>query len=331
MTSVDYLFYHLWSEKNISTILNDIETKTPRNIVIFGPEEWEVGNLFKNNEFLIELESKLKSNDIKLYLIFGSGDKEFYKSYFAIPKVNTTVILWPMFWVYFTHYSLNNYNPNIIESYKCNNIDKLFISLNNKSLEHRCQFMDELVNNNLLDNGYVSWMEPNVNYDWKFWTPKKLILDDEYPNNLNSYSTIPNEYGRTLLNVVTESTMNVPFITEKTFTCVFLNKPFIILGAHGIHKLLVEYGFELYDELFDYSFDMLIETEDRIKGIIDNLKNLKDKSYDELSIKVRDKIKRNKMNAFEIIKNKKYIPEYVSLIGEQFKDDLNEYIFTKFI
>jgi hypothetical protein len=87
----------------------------------------------------------------------------------------------------------------------------------------------------------------------------------------------------------------------------------------------------LYDEIFDYSFDSLTDTNERIDGIITNLKNVKDSDYNELRLKIKDKILRNKNNALDIINNKKFIPEYVKSIGETYRDEFGNYIFSKFI
>jgi hypothetical protein len=335
MTLKNHIFYQLWSEKNITTILSDIDTYQPKNITIFGVEEWEIGGILYHDGFLNELQTKLETNNIDLHIVFGSEDDTefFYRNYDMLPKKNTKIIKWPMFWLYNTHNNLvtknlNTYNSSDIDY----DIDKLFMSLNNKSTKHRCLLMDKLCENNLINYGNISWMEPEtINHEWECWEPKKLILDEEYPKSLDSYVTIPHEYKKVLVNLIPESTTNVPFLTEKTFTSILLNQPFLILGSANIHKTLVNHGFELYNEIFDYSFDSLIDTNERIDGIITNLKNVKDSDYNELRLKIKDKILRNKNNALDIINNKKFIPEYVKSIGETYRDEFGNYIFSKFI
>jgi hypothetical protein len=335
MTSKNHIFYQLWSEKNITTILSDIDTYQPKNITIFGVEEWEIGGLFKQDGFLEELENKLELNNINLHIIFGTDDsyESFYGNYIFLPKKNTTITTWPMFWLYNTHHNLIEKNITIFDqSQDVFEIDRLFMSLNNKALPHRCLLMDKLCGNDLINYGNISWMEPETtNHEWECWEPKKLILDEEYPKSLDSYVTIPHEYKKVLVNLIPESTTNVPFLTEKTFIAILLNQPFLILGSANIHKTLVNHGFELYDEIFDYSFDSLTDTNERIDGIITNLKNIKDGDYNELRLKIKDKILRNKNNALDIINNKKFIPEYVKSIGETYRDEFGNYIFSKFI
>ena len=40
-------------------------------------------------------------------------------------------------------------------------------------------------------------------------------------------------------------------------------KPFLVWGGQGIHAKLKDLGFELYDELFDYSFDLIYYQDQR--------------------------------------------------------------------
>ena len=50
-------------------------------------------------------------------------------------------------------------------------------------------------------------------------------------------------------------TVAAGIVTEKTIKGLFYKKPFLIYSVKGYHKWLKDNGFELYDELFDYSFD----------------------------------------------------------------------------
>ena len=72
MTSKNHIFYQLWSEKNITTILSDIDTYRPKNITIFGVEEWEIGGILYHDGFLNELQTKLETNNIDLHICSSS-------------------------------------------------------------------------------------------------------------------------------------------------------------------------------------------------------------------------------------------------------------------
>ena len=70
-------------------------------------------------------------------------------------------------------------------------------------------------------------------------------------------------------------------------------------------------GFELYDELFDYSFDTDGKLPNRINGIIDNINNLKDKDYELLKQKVKDKVEHNYNKIVELATTRKYVPDFM--------------------
>jgi len=90
-------------------------------------------------------------------------------------------------------------------------------------------------------------------------------------------------------------------------------KPFLVIGCHGWYKAFKELGFQLYDELFDYSFDDIESFKDRHSAIIAQIKTILNMDKTMLNNKlldIKDKISYNKnllltyrdteMNAFEM-------------------------------
>jgi hypothetical protein len=68
-----------------------------------------------------------------------------------------------------------------------------------------------------------------------------------------------------------------------------------------------------------------------MKGICDNLNNLKNKDLTELYNSISHKLEKNKQTALDIIKNKKFInKEYLELLinnKEQFKGEISTFNF----
>ena len=62
-------------------------------------------------------------------------------------------------------------------------------------------------------------------YDYKHWEPTYLTFDSEW----HQYS-VPNEIGKSAINLVTETDHDRPFITEKTWNPILWGKSFIIMG-----------------------------------------------------------------------------------------------------
>lgn len=185
--------------------------------------------------------------------------------------------------------------------------------------------MDELAKENLIDRGYNTWMRPGFYgdvHEFKHWKEQKLILKhDSIPDGNDKHSmflfTPPNEYFSSYINLTCESTDDFIFYTEKTIKNFYFKKPFIILGAQNINTMLKYWGFEIYDEIFDYSFDSLPNIEDRIKGVVNNIKNLTSRSYNEISQLTYQKTKHNYNRVMEIYYKKEYIPPMLEYFLKQ--------------
>lgn len=178
-------------------------------------------------------------------------------------------------------------------------LEHLFISLNNISHVYRARLMDELAKNNLIEKGAISWRDVSRMYDnqrtdeldsvrhgyvYKYWKPKRMYLDQpliDYSNNVEQYH-IPIQIKSSFAQIVAESTVNQGFISEKTTTSIFYNKMFMVLGCQNFHANLVEMGFKMYENVFDYSFDSDPDYEIRVEKIVKNIKRYENYSMTDL-------------------------------------------------
>ena len=291
---MNYLHYHLWGNFSMDTLIRD----NPKKAIIFAAEEREISpGLNQHQDF-----SKLSLIDLDI--VYGSFRTD---KMIDVPK-NARLHHWPTLWCSRTYLEFSKLPEYTITH---NHITKTYVCLNNKAHNHRCMLIDELVHNDLIKHGAVSWHEPEVSYDWKYWTPTHLVLDGVYPKNLNSYKSLPKEFDSTLFSLVAESTEDVLFITEKTWTPILFKRPVLVFGAKDINKHLESLGIELYHELFDYSFDSLDRIEDRLDGIMSNIKRISQLDLQELRNNIEEKTERNKLRMLEIATSKKYIPPIV--------------------
>jgi len=304
---VEYNYYHLWDHWDQIRSLK----KVPKKLKIFAAEEWEISRYW-NIDFSI---FDNKSVDI----VFGTYSTEFYKEMEYFPQ-NVNVHCWPNYWCMHTKYQLQKEFQAPVDC----EIKNLFVSLNNQPWEHRCLMIDLFEKENILSKNIVTWHYPDVEYNWKYWKPKHLFLNDNYAKTRNTYKKIPKEYFESLINVVAESTPDKPFLTEKTWTAVFLEKPFLIVGAKGIHQYLQTLGIEMYDEIFDYSFDNYDTIEERIIGVIENLKKLENLDLTMLKEKTKEKAKRNKLAAEHLSKNETLIPDVVKKHFVYMENNINK-------
>ena len=88
---------------------------------------------------------------------------------------------------------------------------------------------------------------------------------------------------------------------------------------------LKNYGFELYDEIFDYEFDSNLLLESRVDGIIKNLNSIKPHNPKELYDLTKEKIKYNKDNAISILKNDFYISTEIRKLFHKHKEYFFEF------
>lgn len=232
--------------------------------------------------------------------ILGGAEPEYYSEFPG------KTVLWHTFFLYWACISLNEkyYNKN-------SEITKIYISMNHRAHRHRCILLDTLAEYNMIDKGFISWHDVDRDpYEFKYWKPKILKFKDGFLKK-NTQHTLPNIYSNALINLVSESTTETVFVTEKTYHAIFAEKPFIIHGAPGIHQYLNNLGFELYDEIFDYSFDEIKDDKRRAEMIVKNLKKLEGKNLNYLKKILDIKAKHNKQIAMDIIKSQEYIPDEV--------------------
>jgi hypothetical protein len=99
-----------------------------------------------------------------------------------------------------------------------------------------------------------------------------------------------------------------------------LEKPYIGLGKAKHNKWFTKLGFELYDEIFDYSLDHSPVLERRVESIVDSIKRLKDRDMRELYNLVQPKIKRNKKRAMNLIQKDEFMPGKLGDLYLKYKD-----------
>lgn len=143
--------------------------------------------------------------------------------------------------------------------------EKLFMCLNNEPRLHRVKMVDSLINNNLLNIGYVTFKSNQNVFEYfnissnksiTYSIPQITLDEGLFSNNL--FGLHPLISSNAYVDVVTESRHDLlPFKTEK---CVkpFYNLQFpIILGHHGIVDDLRKMDFDMFDDIIDHSYDLI--------------------------------------------------------------------------
>jgi len=146
----------------------------------------------------------------------------------------------------------NNLKDYQLSKFKYNK-EKYFCCLNNRHHMHRINFVDNLIENGLIDKGLVSSNYHGLDVDGLYNTEHR----GSRPQNYN-----PQIYDKCLINVVTETfydkvwnvTGNI-FFSEKTWKPIVCKQAFILVGPRYSLKYLKELGFKTFDSLWDESYD----------------------------------------------------------------------------
>lgn len=186
-----------------------------------------------------------------------------------------------------------NYNDHIGQN------KNSFVCLNGVNKPSRRFVYTYLKEHNLIDDAIFSFVNRHSNDDMISKYP--TILLDNDTDDIGDGVTWDNTYRidwylNTHFNLVTESTAenetseghlpvdkldNAFFPTEKTFKPIANSHPFITISdLHFYKNLNKSLGFELYDEIWDYSFDNNVNKEIRWKEILDQVKYVSKEGID---------------------------------------------------
>jgi len=206
------------------------------------------------------------------------------------------------------------------------NIDKLFVCKNRLPHPFRCALIDELEKHNLINDNLVTLIDPkdmltseHPPYKFKYYSGEKRV----YEYDKDHIEVQPNEYKNCFIEVVSESN-TVDFYTEKTVQPIIFEKPFIIYGAKNASRYLQKFGFAIFDELIDYSFDALPTFEERAAGLAAELLRIKslNLNYNDVRKTLEPKIKHNLHRLIELIKHDEYMPNIIRELAKSIPEEI---------
>ena len=298
----------------LDEIIGDIENNLIDEFLFWSPIEYYFpgeGDFNDEGKSFNKLLTLVNQKNITFFALFGSPSEQNF--YDKDRNNNIKILGWPT--------SLLHYSDGCMKHVETHNeFEKIFICLNNRSHTHRAKLIDSIFKNNLFQYGEISWRQVDPilnNYIFKYWKETKMRIDGDEENfyfNSNCF-----------LNLVPESTSDQLFFTEKTFKPILGEQAFLCYGYPNQNLYLKNYGFELYDEIFDYEFDSNPLLESRVDGIIKNLNSIKTRNPKELYDLVKEKIKYNKDNAISILKNDCYISTEIRELFHKHKEYFFEF------
>lgn len=338
---------------DVLTILGSIETSSH----VIWCDAFE-GLRFPDDDNVAQVHQLVKllgERDIMLTII-TSLDMQTVDSKWSELQQFVSVVCWPTYFLHnaFLEYTARQYVPDSLDFPYTDDRGYTypFIVYNGKPRPHRCMLMDSFAEQGLFKNNAYTWNRPNNDYEFEVFDQKPDYTGLEYPpvdqhqawydqlrthcavnpfkrHPLNIdpqrwwlYSVHP-QYAQAFCQVVSETTVDYVWMTDKTFEPIMALKPFLIHGGQHIHAKLVEMGFRLYD-CFDYSFDSDPDPAVRAEGIMENMKALQGKNLNEIYHNNSHIIWENAQHFLNIIQKQQRVPreiydytidQYVTLIA----------------
>jgi hypothetical protein len=308
---------------NFDYIIEQISLHKPNEVLFWCVMEYEPSSSILINEYL-KLNNFCSNHNVIFYFMFASNDLFFYENDTRFNHSHIRILYWPTHLLHYTYNFLMNKFDTI--GNVRNKFEKIFLNFNNRPHNHRCMTVDKLFESGLNNYGKISWnmltkvYRNDDGYNFKNWSESIMNIDNF--NYLMGEVTDDLLKTDTFMSLISESTHDTFFVTEKTFKSILIGQIFYCIGSKGQNLRLKEFGFKLYDEIFDYSYDMKNTIEERIDGVIFNIKNLIDKDLYHLHEKVSGIIEYNKNRALEIIERDPYMPKKFI---EMFKANPNKF------
>jgi hypothetical protein len=242
----------------------------------------------------------------------------------------------------------NNYNFSIQDELNLDKKEKYFLMYNrNTSRVHRPWFVYNLYKNDLLKHGLVSLMQVDdydefIKKDGNFDelgltvtdinflrenTPNFYPLwidesDGERVSNFHNFLSRKDEYEKTFFTIVSETSAsdNYRFLTEKTVKPIMNYHPFLILGNPGSIQQLKDLGFKTFSDYWDESYDGELNFKKRTEMILNEVKILTEKSFEEWKTMLVDMepiLRHNKNLLIKMERYKKFPIEMIENITNE--------------
>lgn len=137
---------------------------------------------------------------------------------------------------------------------------------------------------------------------WKYYSKfidlPHTTLDWNYPNDIDEPLSSKPNYYKTNFSIVLESSFNSESLnlTEKSFKPFANCHPFLIIGDVFVNTQLKNYGFTLYNDLIDYSFDKISDNDERLNQALIELKRIHALGEDHITEWYKNNIEKIKEN-----------------------------------
>lgn len=282
---IGYIFFgHLCYEHDIKDTIAEVKQHADKIDLFVLDGTYDDYSI----KFCENIQKRFEDEGIENFIILsGNGyhyalhnDKNFY---------------YPLWWIQ-TQVTAVDFEGNIFQPKKY-----IFSSLNGIARLHRVLLAKHMLKKSYLDrccltfnhNGapdrYSSLWSQTDNWwlDIEFYGPsgRELLNSAKeflpyYHNEINDYHELDHAnlnaaYSDTYVNIITETSVCLPFFTEKTFKALASGQFFISINGPGSIELLKSFGFDTFDDIIDHSrYNNIANPYKKIKAISELLDEL---------------------------------------------------------
>jgi hypothetical protein len=196
--------------------------------------------------------------------------------------------------------------PNILEILELTHRPKHFMCLNrNSQRPHRYYLSLFFEKNKLYDKSLYSLLFPlhennfkKLSYleEYKDAVSTKIPLEIDTQNRIETLqgfhtgnTFLKQNYLDSYFNIVTETCFEDGqiFLTEKIIKPLLGLQPFLVVSSPNYLKKLKELGFKTFDSIWDESYDIILDNEDRLIKIFDLITKISKWSLEECEKKYK--------------------------------------------
>jgi hypothetical protein len=154
----------------------------------------------------------------------------------------------------------------------------------------------------------------------KYEAHKSNWLEIEYPQNITNKIT-EECYLNCYINIITESLFDSPeiHISEKSFRAFYFMQLPIFVATHGhVAYLRKRFGFDMFDDLIDHSYDLEKDSSKRMKMIFEEIKRLNDNKQLVINFYEENKNRfENNSDLFEALHKKEEIYNFLKNLSNK--------------
>ncbi len=100
-------------------------------------------------------------------------------------------------------------------------------------------------------------------------------------------------YQESYVNLVTETTVVSPMLSEKTFKPIVAGQLFVLIACPGAIQFLRDIGIDTFDDIIDHSYDIILDTRTRINKALEQVDLLIEKDLDATYNNIKYRLEQN--------------------------------------